>query len=322
MKIRDTTLRNLDLNLLHAFSVLMEERNVSRAAERLLIGQPGLSTALKRMRVTLGDELFVRVGRGLQPTARALAIAPAIEDALAGIERAVRPPTAFDPATWCGEFRIGMCDNLEMVFLGPLAARLREEAPGARVVAIAASKRDSVQLLEQGAYDFSVAVHNEPASWHVRQHLFDQHLLCVYDEKQINLRTPVSLATYANAPHVVVSSEGNLTTDVESLIENASGRRRDIVASVSRYAAVAPLLQSIPAIATIPETIGRCMERLYGLQVFSPPLQVPVEPISMLYRRLDLADEGQVWFRRLFGEVVAYTLATSGCKGALGRQAV
>jgi DNA-binding transcriptional LysR family regulator len=273
------------------------------------------------LRDALGDELFVRVGRGLQPTARALAIAPAIEDALSGIERAVRPPTAFDPATWRGEFRVGMCDNLEMVFFGPLAARLRQAAPRARVVAVASSKRDSVQLLEEGAYDFSVAVHNEPASWHIRQHLFDQHLLCVYDAKQIKLRTPVSLATFANAPHVVVSSEGNASTNIDAVIENGGGGRRDIVAGVSRYAAVAPLLQSIPAIATIPEAIARCMERLYGLQVFVPPLPLTVEPISMLYRRLDLADEGQVWFRQLFRDVVAHTLATSGCTTALKREA-
>ncbi|MBO9198602.1 LysR family transcriptional regulator [Rhizobium sp. 16-449-1b] len=321
MKIRDTTLRNLDLNLLHSFSVLMEERNVSRAAERLLIGQPGLSTALGRLRQALGDDLFVRVGRGLQPTARALAIAPAIEDALSGIERAVRPPTAFDPATWRGEFRIGMCDNLEMAFFGALAARLRTVAPGARVVAIASSKRDSVQLLDDGAYDFSFAVHGEPAAWHMKEHLFDQHLLCLYDPKQMKLENPVSLAAYANSPHVVVSSEGSATNGIDSLIEKASGTQRQTVAGVSRYAAIAPALQAIPAIATIPETIARCMERLYGLQVFTPPIPLTVEPISMLYRRLDHADERQAWFRQLFSDVVAETLATSGCIATMERKA-
>ncbi|WP_114217253.1 LysR family transcriptional regulator [Ochrobactrum sp. 3-3] len=313
MKIRDANLRNLDLNLLHSFSVLMEERNVSRAAERLLIGQPGLSTALRRLRDALGDELFVRVGRGLQPTARALAIAPAIEDALSGIERAVRRPAAFDPATWSGEFRVGMCDNLEMAFLGPLAARLRQVAPGARVVAVAASKRDSVQLLEDGAYDFSIAVHGDPASWHIREFLFDQRLLCLYDPKQLCLEMPITMADYANAAHVVVSSDGDATRDIEMLIKNA-GMRRDIVAGVSRYAAIGPVLQAIPAIATVPETVARCMERIYGLRVFTPPLPLSVEPISILYRRVDHADSRQVWFRQLFGEVVASTLATTGCK--------
>ena len=95
-----TTLRTLDLNLLHVFSVLMEEKSVSKAAARLFIGQPGLSGALRRLRETLDDELFVRVGRGLQPTPRALAIAPEIAKALSTIEHAVRAPGVFDPATW------------------------------------------------------------------------------------------------------------------------------------------------------------------------------------------------------------------------------
>ena len=136
MMMNDATLRKIDLNLLLAFSVLMQERNVSRAAERLLLGQPGLSAALRRLRETLDDELFVRVGRGLQPTPRALSIAPAIEDALSGIERAIRPQADFDPASWQGEFRIGMCDNLESAFFGPLAARLLQLSPGARLIGV------------------------------------------------------------------------------------------------------------------------------------------------------------------------------------------
>ncbi|GAA4499629.1 LysR family transcriptional regulator [Gluconacetobacter tumulicola] len=318
MKIRDVTLRNLDLNLLHAFSVLMEEQNVSRAAERLLIGQPGLSSALRRMRDALGDELFVRVGRGLQPTPRALEIAPAIEDALANIERAVRAPEAFDPATWCGEFRIGMCDNLEMAFFGALTARLRKAAPRARVVAVASTKRDSVQFLENGAYDFSVAVHDEPASWHMREFLFDQHLLCLYDPEQVRVATPLSLADYSQAQHVVVSSEGNVTTGIDALLDNL-GLRREIVASVSRFAAVAPVLQAVPAVATVPETVARCMARLYGLQVCAPPLKLPVEPISMLYRRVDHADRRLAWFRHFFIEVAAGALTASGCQVSIDK---
>lgn len=313
MKIRDSTLRNLDLNLLHAFSVLMEEQNVSRAAKRLLIGQPGLSSALRRLRDALGDELFVRVGRGLQPTPRALAIAPAIEDALASIEHVVRGPTAFDPATWNGEFRVGMCDNLEMAFFGALTARLRQAAPDARVVAVASTKRDSVQLLENGAYDFSVAVHDEPVSWHIRELLFDQHLLCLYNPAQLRFGTSLSLAEYSQAQHVIVSSEGTVTTGIDAML-GTFGLQRDIIASVSRYAAVGPVLQAVPSIATVPETVARCMARLYGLQVCEPPLPLPVEPISMLYRRVDHADERQAWFRHLFIEVAKDALVDSGCR--------
>lgn len=313
-----TTLRTLDLNLLHVFSVLMEEKSVSKAAARLFIGQPGLSGALRRLRETLDDELFVRVGRGLQPTPRALAIAPEIAKALSTIEHAVRAPGVFDPATWEGEFRIGMCDNFEVALLGALAARIRELAPRSRVLVVASTKRDSVQLLEQGAYDVSVSVHENPPSWHMCELLFQQRLVCLYDPRQLKLTLPLSIKSYAKAQHVIVSSEGDGATNLDSVL-SAAGVRRNIVAGVSRHASIAPLLLSVPAIATVPEITAYCMAPLYGLEVTAAPFELPMEQISMLYRRTDQMDGRSIWFRNILKEVISETLTMShdaGCSRA------
>ncbi len=318
--MNDAILRKIDLNLLLAFSVLMQERNVSRAAERLLLGQSGLSAALKRLRETLDDELFVRVGRGLQPTARALAIAPAIEDALSGIERAIRPPDAFDPKSWQGEFRIGMCDNLESAFFGPLVARLREFSPGARLIGVAADKHDSARMLDDGAYDFSVAVHEEPASWHIRQPLFSQCSVCVYDPTQLKRKAPLTLEDFVNAAHVTVSFEGNTATNLDAVLAKA-GLRRQVVATVPRFSALPPALRAMPAIATIPESIARCIAQLHGLEISEPPIELPADPVTMLYRRVDRADGRSVWFRNLFVDVVEGALKASGCSMTVSKAA-
>ncbi|MDK4738475.1 MULTISPECIES: LysR family transcriptional regulator [unclassified Rhizobium] len=310
--MNDATLRKIDLNLLLAFSVLMQERNVSRAAERLLLGQPGLSAALRRLRETLDDELFVRVGRGLQPTPRALSIAPAIEDALSGIERAIRPPAAFDPGSWEGEFRVGLCDNLESAFFGPLAARLRKLAPGVRLVSVAFDRRDAARLLDEGAYEFSISVHDEPASWHIRAPLFEQASLCIYDARHLKCTMPLSLKQFANAPHVTVSLEGAISTNVDVALARL-GHRRQVVATVPRFSALPPTLRAIPAIATVPESIARCMAQLHDLTISAPPFELPADPVTMLYRRVDQADSRSVWLRRLFVEVVAEALKASGC---------
>ncbi|NLS02714.1 LysR family transcriptional regulator [Rhizobium sp. P32RR-XVIII] len=320
--MNDAILRKIDLNLLLAFSVLMQERNVSRAAERLLLGQPGLSAALRRLREALDDELFVRVGRGLQPTPRALAIAPAIEDALSGIERAIRPPAAFDPASWQGEFRIGLCDNLESAFFGPLAARLRELAPGARLVGVAAlDKREAGRMLDEGAYDFSVSIHDEPASWHIREPLFDQSSISIYHPNQLRLKAPLSLEDFTRADHVAVSFEGNNSSTNVDIALARLGHSRQVVATVPRFSALPMALQAMPAIATIPESIGRCMAKLHGLVVSVPPVPLPTEPVTILYRRVDRADERSIWFRRLFVEVAGAALEASGCKMGISKAA-
>jgi DNA-binding transcriptional LysR family regulator len=319
--MNDAVLRKIDLNLLLAFSVLMQERNVSRAAERLLLGQPGLSAALRRLREALDDELFVRVGRGLQPTPRALAIAPAIEDALSGIERAIRPPAAFDPGSWQGEFRIGLCDNLESAFFGPLVARLRELAPGARLAGVAFHARDAARLLDEGAYDFSVSIHDEPASWHIREPLFDQCSISIYDPKQLRLRAPLNLEDFTRADHVAVSFEGsNSSTNVDIALARL-GQSRKVIATVPRFSALPTALGAMPAIATIPESIARCMAQLHGLAVSVPPILLPAEPVTMLYRRVDRADERSIWFRQLFLEVAGAALEASGCKMGISKAA-
>lgn len=310
--MNDTALRKIDLNLLLAFSVLMQERNVSRAAERLLLGQPGLSAALKRLREALDDELFVRVGRGLQPTPRALEIAPAIEDALGNIERAIRVPEAFDPRSFEGTFRIGMCDNLETAFFGPLAARIRREAPKARLVSVASHTHHPEQQLDNGDFDMSVSVHAEPASWHIRQPLFNQASISIYDPDQLKLKAPLSLEDFSREAHIAVSFEGDMSGDVDAALKKV-GRSRSVVATVPRYSALPTALSAMPAIATIPESIARCMATLHGLAISAPPVALEAAPVSLLYRRVDRADGRAQWFRRVFVEVAAEALEASGC---------
>src|SRR5262245_2604892 len=310
--MNDAMLRKIDLNLLLAFSVLMQERNVSRAAERLLLGQPGLSAALKRLRDTLGDELFVRVGRSLQPTPRALSLAPAIEDALSGIERALRPVDAFDPADWRGELRIATCDNLESSFFGPLLARLRREAQHAKLISVAFDGPNAARLLDEGAYDFSISVHDEPASWHVRAPLFEQTALCIYDGRHLAYPAPLSLKHFAAAPHVTVSTDGSSTTHVDAALAGL-GYRRQVVGMVPRFSALPMTLQALPAIATVPEYVARCIAQQHDLTISKLPFALPPDVVTMLYRRVDQADSRSVWLRRLTVEVVRDALSASGC---------
>ncbi|EJM62272.1 LysR family transcriptional regulator [Pseudomonas sp. KB_15] len=78
-------LRSIDLNLLVVFEALIQERNVSRAAEKLALGQPAVSGALGRLRALFNDPLFKRIGHKMEPTARALQVAQTLGPALDSI---------------------------------------------------------------------------------------------------------------------------------------------------------------------------------------------------------------------------------------------
>src|SRR5262249_8856834 len=89
MTIIENDFRRLDLNLLVAFQALVREKSVSRAAERLFLGQPAMSGALSRLREIFRDEILVRTGRGMEPTAKALTLYAQLMPALESIRATV-----------------------------------------------------------------------------------------------------------------------------------------------------------------------------------------------------------------------------------------
>jgi len=120
----------LDLHMLLAFDALLRERHVTRAAERLEVGQSSMSASLAKLRDLFHDELLMRAGTGLVPTERAMALLPRVQEALAAMERVLEPATPFDPATASHTFRMIVIDYINLLVMPSLMRRLRAEAPG------------------------------------------------------------------------------------------------------------------------------------------------------------------------------------------------
>jgi LysR family transcriptional regulator, mexEF-oprN operon transcriptional activator len=115
--IKHVDLARVDLKLLVAFDALLTEGSVTRAAERVGIGQPAMSHALARLRRLLRDELFVRAPDGVRPTPRALALADPIRVALSAIQDTLLQGQGFGPAEAERTFVLGMPDSVEIALL-------------------------------------------------------------------------------------------------------------------------------------------------------------------------------------------------------------
>ena len=167
----------LDLNLLAIFDSVHELRSVTRAAERLGLTQSAVSHALRRLRDTVGDPLFVRTGGRLQPTARAIEMAPAVREGLAHLRGAVAPGS-FDPATAVRRFTLAAGSYFCLLLVPGLIERLRGAAPGVgvRIMPIGA---DLPAALDDGAVDLALGAFGPvPARLH-RQSLFDDELVWI-----------------------------------------------------------------------------------------------------------------------------------------------
>ena len=150
-------LASMDLNLLVAFEALWVERSVTAAGRRLGLSQPATSGALARLREMLGDRLFIRGKRGLEPTDRCLELAGPLTKALVDL-RNVLAGSSFEPATTTRTFRIGAVDAAMAGFIPKIANQALEQAPRAQLQVIAINPTRAVEMLDGGALDLALSV--------------------------------------------------------------------------------------------------------------------------------------------------------------------
>lgn len=154
-------LAKIDLNLLIALQILLEEKNVSRAAERLHITQPAMSKTLSRLRQVFDDPLFTRSSHGMQPTPRASGLARELGDILGSINHLVTGDQ-FDPATFDGEIKIALSEYLGAALLPPLVLRLQDLAPR---LSLSVITRVENQLHELASGNLDYALHIRQSSY-------------------------------------------------------------------------------------------------------------------------------------------------------------
>lgn len=147
-------LSRIDLNLLVAFQVLLEEQNVTRAAERLFITQPAMSKTLGRLRELFHDELFTRSSYGLSPTPRALELKEPLIEALDRVNNVVNIQD-FDPYDTEAEIRIGSLGTSSTIGVPEFIRTLKEQAPRVQVINtnLPSNYKD---LLRNGTMDFAI----------------------------------------------------------------------------------------------------------------------------------------------------------------------
>ena len=143
-------IRSVDLNLLVILDAMARLRSVNRTAEAVGLSQPATSAALARLRALFDDALFVRTGAQMEPTPRALELAPAVHAVIEAINTQILQPAGFDPATAERSFTILTPDIGEVSFIPGVQRRLRKEAPQVRLRALSLPREAAASALESG----------------------------------------------------------------------------------------------------------------------------------------------------------------------------
>lgn len=285
----------VDLNLLVAFEALLEERNVTRAGRRIGLAQPSMSSALTRLRALFGDELFIRTAAGMQPTARAQALARPIGEALSRIRETLTPDTAFDPATARRRLTIAVTDYGDLVVVPALVALLRQEAPSIDlVVRPIADPAASLAALERGDVDALIGGHLPDSPRIVRRTLFEEDLVCIRDAAHA---AQLTADEYLRLPHVLFSSAGgDGSPGVVDAILALDGRRRRVAVTLAHVVAVPFAVAGTDLVATMARRVAGRFAAIAGVSLMPLPYDAPAFAIDLLHSRRASADPALAWF--------------------------
>jgi len=286
-------IRQTDLNLLIALNMLLEERNVTRAADRLGLTQSAASRMLGRLRASFDDPLFVRTSRELTPTKRALDIAGPLRDYLFGLEKLLAEGEAFDPRTARRRFRIAAIDYVQATLVAPLVAKLQTQAPLIDFE-IRQPSSDSERDLDAGVLDLLLMPQQPSAPGVVWTPLYRDGYTCVVWSRHSAQR--LTLSAFAKMEHVLVAPRERAGDIVDSVLEK-NGLSRRVAVQAPTFLIVPYLLIGTTRIATVPRRMAGELARMHPLKILKPPVEIPGFTMCQGWHEIHRNDPGHRWLR-------------------------
>ena len=291
-------LAGVDLNLLVSLDALLTECNVTRAAARLHSSQPALSAQLAKLRLLFDDQLLVPAesGRGMIPTARALALRGPLRSALENLGAVIHSKPSFDPFRQARTFQVAIGDNATAIIGLPLVALLAKNAGDNVHVAFSMADPDQIAVhMEEGEVDLMIdAARNVPDSFKMRV-LLQQPFVMAQRKGHPRGTAPLDLDTYCSLRHVVVSPKrGNVRGYMDDYLERM-GRRRNTALSVPQFIMVPEILRTSDYVSTLPKVLLSHFSEV--VDVFELPFATDPFALAMAWHPRNHEDPAVKWLR-------------------------
>jgi DNA-binding transcriptional LysR family regulator len=275
----------------------MPSGHVGRAAQRLALTQSATSHALERLRKLFGDPLFVRHPKGVEPTARALALAPAIADILNRTQSILAVPS-FD-ANVASTFTIATIDLTILTIIAPLIEHVRRVAPAIDLRIVPLVREHVVAAFDRQEIDMALLNYPDPPARITRIPVLKDRYVGIARRGHPGLKgRQITAAAYAALPHLLFSPRGDAMGFIDEPLARASGRRRRVVLTVPHVLAVPSIIARTDLVTVIAERIARLYARELRLMTFEPPIKLPEFTINMLTSAARAGDPALQWLQR------------------------
>ncbi|WP_198399392.1 LysR family transcriptional regulator [Caballeronia calidae] len=293
-------LRRVDLNLLLVFDALSRHRSVAAAADELALSSSACSHALSRLRDTLEDELFVRYGNGMQPTARAEQLAPGIEEALRTLTGALEDVGSFDPSTSHQLFTFAATDFTAFAMLPSLIAALERCAPHLRVRVVYSTHRESIDELASGRVQFALGFSDESEGAQAGLESLD----CFADDYVVAFRQghprigkKLSLEQYLAERHVVVTPWNTEGSVIDAALLRL-GLERDVSVQLPSVMAAPFIVANSDHLITLPRRVVQQLAAAVPITFRTTPFDVPRYVLKAYFHRRHSAALSHRWMRQ------------------------
>jgi DNA-binding transcriptional LysR family regulator len=298
----------IDLNLLVGLDALLQEGSVTRAARRVGVSQSAMSHTLARLRDLFDDPLFVRVGRGMEPTPRAEALEVPVRRVLRDIDRVLRAEPEFDPATSTRTFTI-VCPDVLGGLVPDLLVDLQRRAPDVRL-RLVTPRRDSAEALIDRMADLALTGPHADVSGVVRTGL-GRLEWAVLLRKDHPVGPTLSLEDWLGWPHVLVET-GNQSANIVQGALQAAGLQRKVGVVLPSFLMVPHVVSRTDYFYTMLRPLAEPLVEDFDVRLAEPPLDLPEVPVAALWPERLASDPAHRWFRETIIDAVSRTTSPAG----------
>lgn len=297
-------LRQFDLNLLIIFEALISEKHVSRAADKVFLSQSAMSHALNRLREHLNDPILVRTESGLQPTPRALAMAPMVRNALQLLQQSLVANEAFDAAQSNRTFTIACTDYFEAVIFPELLSFLLSKAPNIKVEIEMITEDASHSRLASGEVDLVMGLDaQQPLPNHlVATPWLKEPQVCLVASQHPHVKDSLTLKQYLKLSHVVfMDVSQDMKPHQLDLVDAwlaSKNCKRDHMARTVNYMAAARIVEKTHAVMTLPLHMAQLFSQMLNVRIVKPPKGIPSLHMTMVHHPLYSEESGVNWLAK------------------------
>lgn len=309
-------LEDLNLNLLVVFEAVYATKNVSQAAKLLGMSQPTVSNALSRLRIAVGDQLFVRASNGVKPTTKAINLIGPVRESLRLLRSGLGQDEVFDPIETQRHFRFVILDALEPVLMPQVLSDVQNH----RSITFEALPYLGVPVadgLSDGSIDLVLATYLKDLPDIRCEEIGVANAVVVSRRNHPELQDGITLEQFQTLGHIALTPKlRSLSMTDEELRRRAIDRH--IVYNVTKFWSFPHVIANSDLIAMLPGGFARMAARAYDLDIHPLPFEIQEQKLYISWKKHREGDQGLMWLKDRFVEAYRQT-AAGGATGTSGQ---